>query len=150
MEDKTSAILARKVFLVVVLFALLASGCPKAQETASPTAEERKEASGVAKPERMPPQAVRAPADKPALPAPQTTQPSVLSGETVLDPTVPRDAKMIQARLAELGLYRGHVDGVWGRLSRAALKSFKEKNGLGDPESWNKETQIRLFRETGK
>jgi peptidoglycan hydrolase-like protein with peptidoglycan-binding domain len=57
---------------------------------------------------------------------------------------------MIQTRLAELGLYKGAIDGKWGRGSRAALKAFKEKNALGDPETWDRETQILLFRETGK
>jgi peptidoglycan hydrolase-like protein with peptidoglycan-binding domain len=63
----------------------------------------------------------------------------------LLDPTVARDAERIQSRLAELGLYKGAIDGKWGARSRAALKSFKQKSGLGDSDAWDKETQIRLF-----
>jgi peptidoglycan hydrolase-like protein with peptidoglycan-binding domain len=75
---------------------------------------------------------------------------NVLSGGTLLDPAVPRDAKLIQGRLAGLGLYRGAIDGVWGRSSRAALRAFKERHSLGDPEAWDRDTQILLFRGTGK
>jgi len=150
MEDETSRIPARTILLLAVLFVFLATGCPKTQETASPTAEEKKEPPEIAKPEQVPLQAPAQPVEKPAPPAPESRQHLVLSGETLLDPTVPRDAKVIQGRLAELGLYRGAIDGVWGRNSRAALKAFKEKNSLGDPESWDRDTQILLFRETGK
>lgn len=68
----------------------------------------------------------------------------------MLDPASSPDAQMIQTRLAKLGLYKGAIDGKWGRMSRAALKSFKEKYSLGNPEDWDRETQIRLFRETGR
>jgi peptidoglycan hydrolase-like protein with peptidoglycan-binding domain len=70
---------------------------------------------------------------------------TVTEVSTLLDPTVPRDAERIQARLAELGLYRGPIDGKWGSRSRAALQSFRQKNGLGVSSAWDKETQIRLF-----
>jgi peptidoglycan hydrolase-like protein with peptidoglycan-binding domain len=52
---------------------------------------------------------------------------------------------MIQIRLAELGLYRGPIDGIWGKGSRAALKALKEKNFLGNPDKWDKETRKLLF-----
>jgi hypothetical protein len=52
--------------------------------------------------------------------------------------------------LAEVGLYSGPVDGIWGRDSRAALRAFKEKSGLKNPEQWDKETQVRLFKGTSK
>ncbi len=39
-------------------------------------------------------------------------------------------AKMVQKRLKELGYYRGLVDGVFGRVSVAALKAFQTANGM--------------------
>ena len=150
MEDETSRIPARTILLLAVLFVFLAAGCPKTQETASPTAEEKKEPPEIAKPEQVPLQAPAQPVEKPAPPTPAAGQHPVASGETLLDPAVPRDARMIQSRLAELGFYKAKIDGIWGRMSRAALKSFKEKNALGDPERWDKETQVLLFRDTGK
>jgi peptidoglycan hydrolase-like protein with peptidoglycan-binding domain len=76
---------------------------------------------------------------------PMTVGTAVSEVSNLLDPTVARDAERIQARLAELGLYKGAIDGKWGARSRAALKSFKQKSGLGDSDAWDKETQIRLF-----
>jgi hypothetical protein len=52
--------------------------------------------------------------------------------------------------LAEVGFYSGPVDGIWGRDSRAALRAFKEKSGLKNPEQWDKETQVHLFKGTSK
>ncbi len=149
MEGETSRIPGRTILLLAVVFAFLAAGCPKTQETPSPTAEEKKEPTEIAKPEQVAPRQVPSapPVEKPAPPAPESSQHLVLSGETLLDPNVPPDAKVIQGRLAELGFYRGAMDGVWGKNSRAALKAFKEKNALADPETWDKETQVRLFRE---
>ncbi len=161
MEDKTIRILLRMVLLVAITSQLLTSGCATKEQAAPPTAGG--EPSEVVKPQ-MPPQASIQPIEKPAPqasaasqpaspprtgqapPPPQTTQHPVLSGEMLLDPAAPRDAQMIQSRLAELGLYKGAIDGKWGKVSRSALRSFKERNGLSDPESWNKETQILLFR----
>jgi peptidoglycan hydrolase-like protein with peptidoglycan-binding domain len=54
---------------------------------------------------------------------------------------------MIQARLSELGLYKGSIDGIWGKGSQAALRAFKEQNSLSSPGKWDKETQMLLFRE---
>ena len=53
---------------------------------------------------------------------------------------------MIQTRLAEMGLYKAAIDGIWGKGSEAALKAFKEKNSLSNPGSWDKETQMLLFK----
>jgi peptidoglycan hydrolase-like protein with peptidoglycan-binding domain len=145
MGKKTRRILPSVIFLSAILSALLISGCPKKQETVSPTTEGKAETTEAAKPEPVSPPAGTPPAEKPVLPAPAASQHPVLTGETLLDPAVPYDAKLIQTRLADLGLYKGKIDGVWGRNSRAALKSFKEKSGLSDPERWDKETQIQLF-----
>jgi peptidoglycan hydrolase-like protein with peptidoglycan-binding domain len=95
-----------------------------------------------------PPAQVSAPAPppRPVEPFLAPQPPPQAAAETLLDPALPPDAEMIQARLAELGLYKGAIDGKWGSRSRAALKSFKTKNGLPDPEAWDRETQAALFR----
>jgi peptidoglycan hydrolase-like protein with peptidoglycan-binding domain len=150
MEEETSGIPGRTILLLALLVALFTSGCPKKQEIASPVIEEKKEPAEIVRPEPTPPpQAPAPPAEKPSTPAPAATQDPVLSGETLLDPAVPRDAKLIQGRLAALGIYRGAIDGVWGRNSRTALKAFKEKNALRNSEDWDKETQLLLFRGPG-
>lgn len=40
------------------------------------------------------------------------------------------EVKKIQARLGELGLYSGDVDGIFGGGTESAVKSFQQKNGL--------------------
>jgi peptidoglycan hydrolase-like protein with peptidoglycan-binding domain len=145
MREKTRRMIPGVFVSAAILSALLASGCPKQQEIVFPTTEGKAEPAEAAKPQPMSPPPGPQPVEKPASPTPVGSQHPVLSGETVLDPAVPHDAKMIQTRLADLGLYKGKIDGVWGRNSRAALKSFKEKSGLSDPERWDKETQIQLF-----
>jgi peptidoglycan hydrolase-like protein with peptidoglycan-binding domain len=47
------------------------------------------------------------------------------------------DAEQIQHRLAELGYYAGHDDGVWGAASRNALRGFKTANHLDSEEEWD-------------
>ena len=74
----------------------------------------------------------------------------IASGAVLLDPSASQDAQTIQGRLAELGFYRGAIDGIWGAGSRAALRTFKEKSSLPNPEKWDKETQMLLFRSGGK
>ena len=163
MEEKTSRILLRVLLLAAITSQLLTSGCATTQQPTPPEGE-GKEPAEVVKPEPMPPPpTVTQPVEKPApppqmsspVPAPSASQPPplpearqhpVLTGEILLDPAVSRDAQMIQSRLAELGLYKGAIDGIWGRGSRAALRAFKERYALGDPETWNRETQILLFR----
>ncbi|OGP66744.1 MAG: hypothetical protein A2170_02290 [Deltaproteobacteria bacterium RBG_13_53_10] len=74
----------------------------------------------------------------------------ISSGSLLLDPSEPPDAKKIQARLAELGLYQGAIDGIWGKGSRAGLKLFKQEQSLKNPDKWDKETQVLLFRGTNQ
>ena len=74
----------------------------------------------------------------------------ISSGSLLLDPSAPQDAKKIQARLAELGLYEGPIDGIWGKGSRAGLRVFKEEQSLKNPDKWDKETQMLLFRGTNQ
>lgn len=88
----------------------------------------------------------------PAVAAPTSSQSTlypIASRPTLLNPAAPRDAEMIQIRLAKLELYGGPIDGIWGKGSRAGLKAFKEKNSLENPEKWDKETQVLLFSGTG-
>ena len=119
---------------VMILTTLLISGCPKSKQTVpsetAPPGEEKKGTSGTV--------------------APGAEEGPISSGSVLLNPAVPKDAKTIQSRLTEQGLYRGAIDGIWGKLSRAALKSFKEQNSLENPDKWDKETQILLFRGTNK
>lgn len=55
------------------------------------------------------------------------------------------NVSLIQKRLAELGYYTSKIDGIWGKGSKAALKSFKVRNGLGYSKVWDIETQRKLF-----
>ena len=150
----------------MILTAFLISGCPKKQ-TIPPPEEEKKETTEPAPPPKAAQEPVKAsPAPSPTPPPPSpkltpkppspppsptaedTKQKSIANGETLLDPAILEDAKMIQARLIKLGLYKGPIDGIWGQGSQAALKAFKEQNSLSSPGRWNKETQMLLFRET--
>jgi len=81
---------------------------------------------------------------------PVDTSDPLASGTVLLTPSNPQDAQTIQGRLAELGFYSGPVDGIWGKGSQAALREFKEKNSLANPEQWDKETQVHLFKGTSK
>ena len=74
----------------------------------------------------------------------------ISSGSIVLDPSEPQDARKIQARLADLGLYEGTIDGIWGKGSRAGLRLFKQEHALKNPYTWDKETQMLLFRGTNQ
>jgi peptidoglycan hydrolase-like protein with peptidoglycan-binding domain len=83
-------------------------------------------------------------------PAAETGQDPVASGSVLLNPSNQQDAKTIQSRLAELGFYKGAIDGMWGKGSQTSLKAFKEKNSLKNPNTWDKETQMLLFKEISK
>jgi len=146
------------VLIMVISFALMVSGCPKKQTTPS----EEKKPEVVSTPEKPPQESPPAPpaAAPPPPPPPETPKPPsppqepvqgpLASGSVLLNLSNPQDAKIAQARLSELGLYKAAIDGIWGKLSRAALKAFKEQNGLPNPEKWDKETQMLLFRGTDK
>jgi hypothetical protein len=45
------------------------------------------------------------------------------------------ETRGMQARLNNLGYFCGKVDGVVGPKTRAAVKAFKKKNGLGDNDT---------------
>jgi len=62
------------------------------------------------------------------------------------DVQLAEDARAVQRRLAELGHFSGKTSGVWGPVSRAALRSFKEANELPQDTSWDAATEQALFR----
>lgn len=72
------------------------------------------------------------------------------TGQRFLDPKNADDAKLIQARLADLGFYSAAIDGAFGKGSRAALAQFKQTNGLGGNGNWDLPTQQALFSGTGQ
>ncbi len=71
---------------------------------------------------------------------------SISTGEALLNPDNAKEARIIQKRLSELELYKGPIDGIWGKGSRAGLKAFKEQKSLARPDKWDKETQKLLFQ----
>lgn len=76
-------------------------------------------------------------------------QKGILSGGLVLlDTSVSLGAKIIQARLAQLGYYSDKIDGVWKKHSLKALKNFKKNRGLTDNDKWGPATQKALFAGT--
>ena len=104
-------------------------------------------------PEQIAGEAVKAPPpaepkeiQRPEKPAPGNTEDPIIAGSVVLNLSLVKDAKIIQKRLADLGYYHSQVDGIWGKGSQIALKRFKEKNGLKNPEKWDPETQSLLFK----
>jgi hypothetical protein len=61
------------------------------------------------------------------------------------DPVNRTDAIWIQERLHDLGYFSGKRSGVWGIVSRNALRDFKSMNGLPGDDRWDKETEQRLL-----
>lgn len=146
---KTQRLFLGMVFLSVFLAAFVLPGCHRARK--APSDETTKEGA-----ETNPAQQEKGKSSESSILPGTEPEPSVsisdpiATGSTLLNPAVPSDAEMIQTRLVELGLYRGPVDGIWGRGSRDGLKAFKEKNSLDNPEKWDKETQVLLFGGTGQ
>jgi peptidoglycan hydrolase-like protein with peptidoglycan-binding domain len=64
--------------------------------------------------------------------------------DTGLNPQNPSDAIWVQARLADLGYFSGTRSGIWGPVSRSALRDFKSMNGLQEDDRWDRETEQRL------
>ena len=172
MRTKTGKFLGRMLSLLVII-SFLVVGCAKIQQKLSKPKEKEPAAAQAASPAPKTPsplpqdQAISPPPVAPPpskelstqgpttppqqdQPATETSQDPIASGLFLLNPSIPQDAKTIQSRLAELGFYKGGIDGLWGPGSRAALKAFKEKKSLKNPDTWDKETQIMLFKEMGK
>ena len=74
----------------------------------------------------------------------------ISTGAIALSPARSTDAKLIQRRLADLGLYLDRIDGIWGRNSRIALERFKLEHQLPGPDKWDMPTQIKLFQGTNQ
>jgi hypothetical protein len=55
------------------------------------------------------------------------------------------DVAWIQTKLRDLGYFVGNPSGVWGAVSRNALREFKRMNGLQEDDKWDKETEQRLL-----
>ena len=55
------------------------------------------------------------------------------------------DAKRVQARLKDLGYYKGRVDGKFGSASVKALKAFQEANGMEPDGIAGETTYQRMF-----
>ena len=65
--------------------------------------------------------------------------------EPLLDVGTAKAAITIQRRLTALRHFSGVATGVWGPISRAALRSFKEANQLAPDDVWDAATQEALF-----
>lgn len=72
--------------------------------------------------------------------SPSQSYPSPQSQELTQDTT-----QQVQERLQQQGIYRGHVDGVWGPGTEAAVRSYQQQHNLNRPASW---TWTRCRRST--
>ena len=79
-----------------------------------------------------------------------TQKPSELQSPSSakLNPDSREDAKKIQQRLIELGYASGVPDGMWGKLSQAALKAFQTASGLPTTGNWDLATENLLFADS--
>lgn len=80
----------------------------------------------------------------------KTPEGPISTGAITLNPSRSTDARLIQSRLAELGLYMDRIDGIWGKNSKIALERFKARHQLPNPDKWDMPTQIRLFQDTNQ
>lgn len=74
---------------------------------------------------------------KPFAPVPGTT----------LHPLNPKDARVIQGKLFELGYYRKQGDGIWGEATRTALQDFRVANELPIDDTWDSSVETLLTTE---
>lgn len=101
----------------------------------------------VAPPARLSPPPAAPPAPLPAAPvvapagAPGLAPPAVAA----LDLLVRGDAGRVQQRLKALGYFGGPVDGLWLAGSRAALRGFRRRQGLGEDDRWDARTEAALM-----
>ncbi|MBC7355634.1 MAG: hypothetical protein JG774_963 [Desulfomicrobiaceae bacterium] len=63
----------------------------------------------------------------------------------LLSPANPTDTRAIQSRLKELGLYRGKIDGIWGKHTQAAVDAFRRIRGIASTAKWDMATQQALL-----
>lgn len=55
------------------------------------------------------------------------------------------DAKRVQQALAAQGLYKGKIDGAWGKRSKAALARFRASMAMPATAQWDRPTQDALL-----
>lgn len=55
------------------------------------------------------------------------------------------DARLVQQALSAQGLYRGKIDGIWGKRSKAALARFRASMALPATAQWDSATQAALL-----
>ncbi len=55
------------------------------------------------------------------------------------------DTRRVQQALAAQGLYKGKIDGIWGRKSKAALLRFRASVALPADDRWDQATQAALL-----
>jgi len=60
----------------------------------------------------------------------------------------PNDAKRVQQALAAQGLYKGKIDGIFGKRSKAALSRYRASMALPATPVWDLETQAALLPTT--
>ncbi len=79
------------------------------------------------------------------LGAPPATAPAAAPPATV----APEQVRTVQARLRELGFYRGALDGVWGPSTQEAIARFQQSRGLEANSQLNPATLGALGFKTG-
>jgi peptidoglycan hydrolase-like protein with peptidoglycan-binding domain len=62
-----------------------------------------------------------------------------------LNPLNSADAMTVQKRLTQLGFFKGKISGVWGPISRSALRDFKVVNNLASDDQWDSHTEQMLM-----
>jgi TolB-like protein len=63
----------------------------------------------------------------------------------LLDLKTKADAKRVQQALAAQGLYKGKIDGIWGKRSRAALARYRASMAMPATSNWDPATQAALL-----
>ncbi|MDO9583880.1 MAG: FlgO family outer membrane protein [Desulfomicrobium sp.] len=67
---------------------------------------------------------------------------------TLMNLKTKADAKLVQQALAAQGLYKGKIDGLFGKRSKAALSRFRASMALPATPAWDLQTQSALLPTT--
>ena len=67
---------------------------------------------------------------------------------TLMNLKAKADAKRVQQALAAQGLYKGKIDGIFGKRSKAALSRFRASLALPATPTWDSQTQAALLPAT--
>lgn len=76
-----------------------------------------------------------------ALPAAAQTNPPPLA---YIEPLPPAAVQNVQAKLQQVGVYTGRIDGIWGSDSEAALERFQQQHQLQVTGQLNEATAATL------